>query len=124
MVKRYTHPVAGDLAKRMDAEPPASNAGPPPLPADVLRRHLPPRKTVEQAAAWFEIPTETLQGLIDGAVRIDVPLAIQLETLGPSAETWLNIQSAHDLWFRRHSPEPQPHVIEPEASATLMTGKS
>lgn len=124
MVKRYTHPVAGDLAKRMDAEPPAGNAGPPPRPADVLSRHLPPRKTVEQAAAWFEIPTETLQGLIDGSVRIDVPLAIQLEPLGPSAETWLNVQSAHDLWLRRHSPEPQPQVVGPETSTMLMTGKA
>jgi len=79
MAKRYTHPDSADLAKRLDAQPSTSDAEAPPRPSDVLRRHLPPRRTIEQTAAWFEIPAETLQGLIDGLVRIDVPLAIQLE---------------------------------------------
>ncbi len=34
--KRYTHPVAGDLAKRMDVEPVTNASGLPPRPADVL----------------------------------------------------------------------------------------
>ena len=108
MVKRYTHPDTLALAKRLDAEPAASDAGPPPCPADVLRRHLPAHKTIDQIAAWFEVPATTLSDLLAGQARIDVSLALQLERLGLGAKMWLDTQSAYDLWQQRRSGETPP----------------
>jgi len=108
MVKRYTNPDPTDLAKRLDARPAASDAEAPPRVADVLRRHLPAHKTIEQVAAWFEIPVETLRALLRGETRVDVGLALQLERLGPTAEMWLNIQSSYDVWSQRHSSTTEP----------------
>jgi hypothetical protein len=82
MLKRYTQLRASDLAKRLDAPASAGGEGPPPRPADVLRRHLPAHKAIDEVAAWLDIRAGMLRGLLAGRARIDVALAVKLERLG------------------------------------------
>lgn len=61
--------------------------------------------TITDAAAHLGVSRKHLSGVINGHVGISADLAIRLEkAFGSSAETWLRVQAAYDLWqARKHA---------------------
>lgn len=52
-----------------------------------------------QLAARLDVALSTVARLLSGAHRISPEIALRLsKTLGRSAESWLAMQDAHDLW--------------------------
>lgn len=48
------------------------------------------------------VARRTLYDLLEGRSGVSAEMAVRLEAvLGPSAEFWLNMQAAHDLWAAR-----------------------
>lgn len=73
----------------------------PPHPGEsVLHLCLEPLgMTITDAAAHLGISRKHLSGVINGHVGISADLAIRLEkAFGSSAETWVRLQAAYDLW--------------------------
>lgn len=73
----------------------------PPHPGEsVLHLCLEPLgMTITDAAAHLGISRKHLSGVINGHVGISAELAIRLEkAFGSSAETWVRLQAAYDLW--------------------------
>ena len=53
-------------------------------------------------AAALGVSRNTLYGLINQKQAVTAEMAVRLEVaFGSTAETWLNLQSAHDLWKAR-----------------------
>lgn len=77
----------------------------PPHPGETLRLDVLPALglTVTQAAQELGINRVTLSRVLHGRAGISVDLALRLEAWldGPSAESWLQGQLAHDLWQAR-----------------------
>lgn len=74
----------------------------PPHPGETLREDVLPALglSVTQAAKELGINRVTLSRILNGKAGISVDLALRLEAWldGPSAESWLKGQLAHDLW--------------------------
>jgi antitoxin HigA-1 len=74
----------------------------PPHPGETLREDVLPALglTVTQAARELGINRVTLSRVLNGKAGISVDLALRLEAWldGPTAESWLKGQIAHDLW--------------------------
>ena len=48
------------------------------------------------------VARRTLYDLLEGKTGVSAEMAVRLEAvLGPSAEFWLKMQAAHDLWSAR-----------------------
>lgn len=85
---------------RMGILPPA-----PPHPGPFIRLDCmePLGLTVSQAARDLKISRKHMNNLINGRVNITVSLAVALErAYDPTAEYWLNMQQAYDLWHARY----------------------
>ena len=60
--------------------------------------------SARQLAARLEVSPSTLTRLLSGASRVSPEMALRLsKVLGRSAESWLAMQDAHDLWKTRRS---------------------
>jgi len=60
--------------------------------------------SVAEFARQLGIARVTLSRVVNGRAAVSVELALRLaEALGGSAESWLNMQSAYDLWQATHS---------------------
>jgi antitoxin HigA-1 len=73
----------------------------PPHPGEIIREDClePLNLTVTAAAAWLGVSRQTLSELLNGHNGLTAEMAIRLEKAGWStAETWLSVQLAHDLW--------------------------
>lgn len=59
--------------------------------------------TITDGANRLGISRKTLSLVVNGKARIQADLAVKLETVfnKPSAEHWLRMQSAHDLYYAR-----------------------
>ena len=58
--------------------------------------------SARQLAARLEVSPSTLTRLLSGASRVSPEMALRLsKVLGRSAESWLAMQDAHDLWKTR-----------------------
>jgi addiction module HigA family antidote len=59
--------------------------------------------TVTQAAEHLNISRKTLSKVLNGRGAITPEMAVRLEIAfsNPSAEHWMNLQSAYDLWQLR-----------------------
>ncbi len=58
--------------------------------------------SARQRAARLEVSPSTLTRLLSGASRVSPEMALRLsKVLGRSAESWLVMQDAHDLWKTR-----------------------
>ena len=59
--------------------------------------------TITDGANRLGISRKTLSLVVNGKARIQADLAVKLETVfnKPSAEHWLRVQSAHDLYYAR-----------------------
>lgn len=90
----------------------------PPHPGETLREDVLPALglTVTQAAAELGINRVTLSRILNGKAGISVDVALRLEAWldGPSAESWLKGQLAHDLWQAER--KQRPHVTTRHAA--------
>lgn len=57
-----------------------------------------------ELAALLDVSPSTLSRVLKGSSRVSPEMALRLsKALGRSAESWLAMQDAHDLWVARDS---------------------
>lgn len=60
-------------------------------------------------AAQLGVTRKALYDILDGKTGVTAAMAVRLETvLGSSAEMWMGLQSAHDLWKARRTTVAKP----------------
>ena len=78
----------------------------PPHPGAVLQQWL-ADVSVTQAASLLGVTRAYLSRILHGHASISADMALRLsDFLGTSAELWLGMQSAHDLWQAAQQPRP------------------
>ena len=78
----------------------------PPHPGAVLQEWL-AEVSVTQAAAQLGVTRAYLSRILHGHAGISADMALRLsDLLGTSAEMWLGMQSAYDLWQAGQQPRP------------------
>lgn len=99
----------------------------PPHPGETLREDALPALglSVTAAAKQLGVTRAALSRVLNGRAAISPAMARRIEAwLGPdrggSAELWLRMQMAHDLWRERKRPAPKvqraPRVPDPQIS--------
>jgi addiction module HigA family antidote len=77
----------------------------PPHPGTILKEDVLPELgvSVAEAARQLDVSRVTLSRVINGKAGISAEMAIRLETWlkAPTAESWLAMQVAYDLWQAR-----------------------
>ena len=64
--------------------------------------------SVTEAARQLGVSRVTLSRVVNGKAAVSVDMALRLaQWLGTSAEVWLRMQAAHDLWQAEHQPRPK-----------------
>ena len=77
-------------------------------PGEVLREYLPEGMSVKEAAARLGVTRQALSAILNGRAGISADMALRLsEALGTSAEMWISMQGAYDLWIARSRPRPK-----------------
>lgn len=77
-------------------------------PGEVLREWLPEGMTVTEAAAQLGVSRVMLSKILNGRAGITADMALRLAAwLGTSAEVWVDMQSARDLWEAEQRPQPE-----------------
>lgn len=77
-------------------------------PGEVLREYLPEDVTVTEAAERLGITRQALSALLNGRAGVSAEMALRLsQALGTSAEMWLSMQVAYDLWQAGNKPRPK-----------------
>ena len=78
----------------------------PPHPGAVLQEWL-ADVSVTQAAAQLNVTRAYLSRILHGHASVSADMALRLSALlGTSAELWLGLQSAYDLWQANQQPRP------------------
>ncbi|MDO4769481.1 MAG: HigA family addiction module antitoxin [Brachymonas sp.] len=76
-------------------------------PGAVLRQWL-AEVSITQAAQHLGITRAYLSRILNGHASISADMALRLAALlGTSADMWLNMQSAYDLWQAAQLPRPK-----------------
>ena len=76
----------------------------PPHPGGIVRRQClePLGLSIEKAAKGLGVSEDSLSSVVNEEAPISVDMAIRLsKSFGASAETWLGMQMAYDLWQAR-----------------------
>jgi len=84
----------------------------PPHPGEILKEDVLPALgiTVTEAARQLGITRVAFSRIINGKAGISPDMALRLAAwLEPSAETWLKIQAAYDLWQAERKSRPAIH---------------
>lgn len=77
-------------------------------PGEVLREYLPSGMTVGEAARRLGVTRQALSALLNGRAGVSADMALRLsQALGTSAEMWLTMQVARDLWCAQQKPRPK-----------------
>jgi len=80
----------------------------PPHPGETLREDVLPALglTVSEAARQLGVSRVQLSRVLHGHAPVSPGLALRLELWlsGATADVWLRMQLAHDLWQARHGP--------------------
>ena len=77
-------------------------------PGEVLREWVPETMTVTTAAAQLGVSRVTLSKILNAKAGVSAEMALRLAAwLGTSAEVWLEMQSAWDLWQAEQKPLPE-----------------
>jgi addiction module HigA family antidote len=85
-------------------------------PGEVLREYLPVGMTVSEAAQRLGVTRQALSALLNGRSGISAEMSLRLAAaLGTSAEMWLEMQVAYDLW--RAKKKRQPKILRFPAAA-------
>lgn len=82
--------------------------------------------SVAQAAAQLGVTRAYLSRILHGHAGISADMALRLsDLLGTSAELWLGMQSAYDLWQAAQQPRAlvQRMTVAAEANASLLVKK-
>jgi antitoxin HigA-1 len=80
----------------------------PPHPGEVLREYLPPDMSVTAAALKIGVSRQAFSKLLNGRAGVSAEMAWRLSSaLQTSAEFWMNLQQAHDLWQVRQAGLPK-----------------
>lgn len=61
--------------------------------------------SLADASAYFKIPTNTIEGLIDGTIAVTPEIADKLAVTGISAKSWLNLQQNYDRACKKKAQE-------------------
>lgn len=71
----------------------------PPHPGEVLRDTVLAELSVSEFARRLGVSRVALSRVVNGRAAVSAEMAIRLSAaLGGSAESWLSMQSAYDLW--------------------------
>ena len=77
-------------------------------PGEVLREYLPKDMTVSDAAEHLGVSRQTLSALLNNRAGVSAEMALRLsQALDTSAEMWVSMQAAYDLWQARQKPKPK-----------------
>lgn len=84
----------------------------PPHPGAVLAEWL-EGVSVTRAAEHLGVTRAYLSRILHGHAGISADMALRLATmLGTSADMWVSMQGAYDLWQARHKPQPRVRPLE------------
>ncbi len=87
----------------------------PPHPGEVLRDTVLAEMSVSEFARRLGVSRVALSRVVNGRAAVSAEMAIRLSAaLGGSAESWLSMQSAYDLWqaSKRRRPRIAPLKLE------------
>lgn len=85
----------------------------PPHPGEILRDTVLREMTVTEFARRLRVSRVALSRVVNGRAAVSAELAIRLAAaLGGSAETWMRLQVAHDLWHTQKKKRPKITPIE------------
>jgi len=77
-------------------------------PGEVLREYLPEDMTIGEAARRLGVSRQALSALLNRRAGVSAEMALRLsQALGTSAEMWVSMQAAYDLWEARQRPRPK-----------------
>lgn len=82
----------------------------PPHPGEVLKDGVfsGGEITITEFAARIEVSRITVSRILNGRASISADMALRLAAaLGGSAESWLNMQAAYDLWHAKKNKRPK-----------------
>lgn len=85
-------------------------------PGEVLREWIPEGMTVTQAAEQLGVSRVMLSKILNEHAGVSAEMALRLSAwLGTSAEVWIEMQAARDLWEAEQKPLP---AVSPLRMAT------
>lgn len=68
-------------------------------PGELLREYLPEGMSVGEAAERLGVSRQAFSAILNGRAGVSAEMALRLsQALGTSAEMWLSMQAAYDLW--------------------------
>ena len=77
-------------------------------PGKVLREFLPRDLPVGEVAGRLGVSRQALSALLNGRAGVSADMALRLsQAFGTSAEMWLSMQLAYELWQAEHKPRPK-----------------
>lgn len=80
----------------------------PAQPGEVLREYLPEDMTVTEAARRLGVTRQALSALLNRRAGVSADMALRLsQALNTSAEMWVSMQAAYDLWEAKQQPRPK-----------------
>ena len=80
----------------------------PPHPGEVLREYLPLGMSVTEVALRIGVPQRAVSKLFNGRAGVSAEMSYRLSTaLRTSAEFWMGLQQAFDLWQVRQADLPK-----------------
>jgi len=90
----------------------------PPHPGEILQDTVLRKMTVTEFAKCLSVSRVALSRVVNGRAAVSAELAIRLAAaLGGSAETWLRLQIAYDLWHAQKKKRPKIRPIELKRAA-------
>lgn len=77
-------------------------------PGELLREYLPEEMSIGEAANRLGVSRQSLSAVLNGRAGVSADMALRLsQALGTSAEMWLSMQVAHDLWKASKTSKPK-----------------
>ena len=81
-------------------------------PGEVLKEYLPEDLTVGEAASRLGVTRQAFSALLNGRAGVSADMARRLaRALHTSAEMWLTMQAAYDLYLAEQKPLPRVRSI-------------
>lgn len=91
-------------------------------PGEVLREFLPNDLPVTEAASRLGVSRQALSAVLNCRAGVSAEMALRLEAaLGTSAEMWVQMQAARDLWQARQLGRPKVRRIAAQLTSAAAT---